>query len=63
MDMLAASLLSQAKTAGVVRNKVNCLCLDVVVFYLDCFVLEEEPESSGRLQIQEGLPEGSRGGS
>ena len=63
MDMLAASLLSKAKTAGVVRNKVNCLCLDVVVFYLDCFVLEEEPESSGRLQIQEGLPEGSQGGS
>ena len=61
--MLAASLLSQVKTAGVVRNKVNCLCLDVVVFYLDCFVLEEESESSGRLQIQEGLPEGSQGGS
>ena len=35
MDMLAASLLSQAKTAGVVRNKVNCLCLDMVVFHLD----------------------------
>ena len=61
--MLAASLLSQVKTAGVVRNKVNCFCLDVVVFYLDCFILEEEPESSGRLQIQEGLPEGSQGGS
>ena len=61
--MLAASLLSQVKTTGVVRNKVNCLCLDVVVFYLDCFILEEEPESSGRLQIQEGLPEGSQGGS
>ena len=35
MDMLAASLLSKAKTAGVVRNKVSCLCLEVVVFYLD----------------------------
>ena len=36
MDMLAASLLSKASTAGAVRNKVGCLCLGiVVVFYFD----------------------------
>ena len=38
IDMLAASLLSQARTTGVVRNKVGCLCLDMVQFDLDWFV-------------------------
>ena len=38
IDVLAASLLSQARTTGVVRNKVGCLCLDMVTFYLDWFV-------------------------
>ena len=35
---LATSILSQARAAGVVRNKVGCLCLDMVTFYLDWFV-------------------------
>ena len=36
--MLSASLLSQARTTGVVRNKVGCLCLDMFTFYFDWFV-------------------------
>ena len=40
IDALATSLLSQARTAGVVRNKVGCfLCLDMVTCYFDWFVL------------------------
>ena len=38
IDVLAASLLSQARTTGVVRNKVGCLCLDMVTCCFDWFV-------------------------
>jgi len=38
IDVLAASLLSQARTTGVVRNKVGRLCLGIVTCYFDWFV-------------------------
>ena len=38
IDGLAASFLSQARTTGVVRNKVGCLYLGMVKFDLDWFV-------------------------